>query len=427
MHEAPQRVVVIGGGFGGLRTALHLAKRRAYDVVLIDRSDVHVYTPWLYEIASGRTDHASATSERVLRHSAGIPLKRIVDGTGIRLRIASVVGVDVAHRHVVFADGTTVGYDALVIAAGSETAYFGIPGLEEHALTIKSVADTQRVHACMTSVLRAVKRGESAHVMVGGAGPSGAELVGELATMVRARVRRGALPAGKVQFTLVDAASSLFPTYPPAVARKTERRFRAIGVQMLLDTMVTKVTDHHVTLTPRPPKDAVPSHAPLHAATEVPVSCFVWCGGVTPSKLTAALPLPKDARGRITTDATFEVTGTVNIFALGDIAVFASPNAVPLPQTAQAADEVSGAVALNVVRALARRALVPYVPPKTWPFVVAIGGRYGVGYLWGMCVSGFFAYAIRRAADLRYLFRILPPVAAYRVWRSRMRLYAEND
>lgn len=429
MDGARQRIVIVGGGFGGLRTALHLARRRVYDIILVDQSDVHVYTPWLYEVASGRTDGMPQPSDRVLRRSAGLPFSRILGATGVQVRKATVTGLDAEHRHVLFADGTTLSYDALVLAPGSVTAYFGIPGLEEHALALKSAHDAQQVRNCVRTALQSVLSGNDVHIMVGGAGPSGVELIAELATMVRARERRGTLPRGHVRFSLVDASSAILSVCSPWVSRKSEQRLRALGVQLLLDTVVTAATAQRVTLAPRPrtAKDTAPSRSTLTVPVTVPTTCFVWCGGVAPSPLTAALTLPKDARGRVQIDATFEVAGHANIFALGDVATWADAMRKPAPQTAQAADVVAGHVATNVVHALARRALVPFTLPKSWPFVLAIGGRYGVADVWGLHVAGVCGYALRRGADLRYLLRILPLRAAYRVWRSRMKLYAEND
>lgn len=422
-------MVIVGGGFGGLRTALHLAKRRTCDIILVDQSDAHVYTPWLYEVASGRTDGFLDASELALRHSAGLPLSHIVRHSGVQLRKATVTGVDVQSRHVVFAEGTTLSYDALVLAPGSVMAYFGIPGLEEHALTLKSVRDAQAVHRCVRAALQSVLSGADAHIMVGGAGPAGVELIAELATMVRAREQRGTLPRGRVRFSLVDAGSMLLSMCAPWVSRKSGERLRALGITLVLDTMVTGATARSVTLAPRPrtPKDTAPSRSPLIAPTVVPHTCFVWCGGVAPSPLTAALALPKDARGRVQVDPTFEVAGQTNVFALGDVATWADATRKPLPQTAQGADAAASHVAANVMRALARRALVPYRSPKSWPFVLAIGARYGVVDIWGMHRAGLIAYGLRRFADLWYLLRILPPHTAHRVWRARMRLYAEND
>lgn len=428
MNIRRQRVVIVGGGFGGLRTALQLAKRRAYEVILVDPNDAHVYTPWLYEVASGRTDHLPPSNARALKHSAGIPFGRLLRDTGVQFRKAKVVGVDAALRHVVFADHMTLAFDALVIAVGSESTYFGIPGLQEHALPLKTLTDAQHILSCMTGTLDAAEH-RDVHLVVGGAGPSGVELVAELASMVRARVAGGSIPRGRVHLMLVDAGSRVLGTCAPAVSRATQRRLETLGIRVLLDTMVTKVSTRGVTLAPRPRRDndTGPSASPFSAPTDVPADCMVWCGGVAPNALTAALPFPKDPRGRILVDRTFEVVGHTNIFALGDSAILADAAAPKLPQTAQAADEVSAIVARNVAAALAGRALAAWTPPASWPFVVAVGGRYGVAHIFGVLVTGVFAYALRRAADMRYMFRILPPLAAYRVWRSRMTLYAKND
>lgn len=415
------RVVIVGAGFGGLRTALRLAAQGAHDVVLVDKQSLHVYTPWLYEVASGRTDGATPGISRRLRHSAGIPLARILARHGVELRIATVKNVDTVHRHVVFADGMTLGYDALVLAVGSEMAYFGIPGLAEHTIPLKSIEDAVRIHASVSAALAKAEH-RDVHIVVGGAGPSGVELIGELATMVRSREHRGTLPRHRVHCTLVDAGARVLGMCRPSVSRIAERRLAALGVRIRLETLVTKATATHVHVAPKPGT----AHAGEPTVT-LPADCAVWCGGVAPSAFTQALALPKDARGRIRTDARGEVFGETNVFALGDASVREGEGVVALPQTAQAVDAYADTVARNVHAALARRALRAYVPPATWPFVLTVGGRYGVADVYGLVVHGWPAYALRRGADLRYLLRILPPLHAYRVWRSRITLYAEND
>ncbi len=414
MEHRP-RVVIIGGGFGGLRTALLLSRQRMpLEIILVDANDVHVYTPWLYEVASGRTDGVSERHRRRLRHSASFPFIDILRGTNVMFRKAVLKNVDAERRHVLFADGSTLAFDSLVLAVGSESAIFGIPGLERHALQLKTVTDAIAIENNITSQL---KNDNALHIFVAGAGSSGVELVAELATMVGARQRRGSLPKGEVKFSLVDAASSVLSMCSHGVQVATLRRLQKLGITVLLDTMVTKVAEDMVTLAPR-------QRLPLSSSREVPYTCFVWCGGVAPNHVTLALPFTKDARGRIAVDVSFEILGHANIFALGDAVAMAD---FDLPATAQAADETAKTVAENVVRGLRRRALKKYVPPRRWPFVVAVGGAYGVADVFGLTLTGWPAYALRRLADLRYCVRTFRFFTALRVWRLRMKFYGKND
>ncbi|MEK7459277.1 MAG: NAD(P)/FAD-dependent oxidoreductase [Patescibacteria group bacterium] len=420
------RVVIVGAGFGGLRTALALAKHGAYEVVLVEKNSTHVYTPWLYEVASGRTDSVPHGNANTLQHSAGLSLAKILHGSGVQLRHATVARVDATHRHVVFDDGNTLAYDALVVAVGSQVSYFGISGLQEYSLPLKTLDDAARIRNCVAQAMtHAAQR--DVNIVIGGGGPSGVELVAELAIMVRAREQRGTLPRNRVHFTLVDAASRVLSMCRPSVSRKAEERLRALGVRVLSNTMVTKLAQNMVSIASKP--GSAPSGSPIAGGEPRTLSChcMVWCGGVAPSALTAVLDMPKDARGRIQIDATGEVVGHANVFALGDVATYADAKAPPLPQTAQTADAVAEHIARNVVAALARKKLASYVQPKSWPFVITVGGRWGVAEIAGFVITGFVGYAIRRAADLRYLSRILPLLAAVRVWRSRMKLYAKND
>lgn len=328
--------------------------------------------------------------------------------------------------------GHTLQYDVLVIALGSDVAYFGIPGLRECSLPLKTMDDAVAVHRRMRELVDAVARGErkTIEVRIGGAGPSGVEVAAELATMARTMARKGELPLGALRITLFDGAARVLGTLASTVSLATERRLRSLGVEVMLDTMLTEAHPDAVVVRPRPrgEGETAPSRSPFAAATRLPSDLTVWTGGVKPNAVLEQFPLPKDPRGRIRVTPAFEVYGHPHIFALGDAALLVDPvTNQPVPQTAQAAEFASARVAHNIVRALDKRPLIPVNLPKSWPFVVAVGGRYGIAAFGRVVIKGYFGYVLRRAADLRYFVRTLPLGLALRTWRRGVALYATND
>ncbi|MBI1908253.1 NAD(P)/FAD-dependent oxidoreductase [Candidatus Uhrbacteria bacterium] len=436
MQTRQPRIVIVGGGFAGVNAAQRLARRMkgSADIVLVSDSTMHTFTPWLYEIASGNANVHVRSAHRALAKSADVPIAAALlrcDGR-VRFRHATVTGLDLDHRHVLLAGGHTLQFDALIIALGSEVAYFGIPGMRECALPLKTSANAAAIHRRVRELVQATNERErkSVHVLIGGAGPIGVELAGELATMARGLAKRGQLPHGTLRITLIDAVSRVLSMTPPKVSLAAERRLRSLGVEVMLDTMVIEAHKDGVVVRPRPQgaDDTAPSRSPYAAATRIDADLVVWAGGVKPNGVLEQFAVPKDPRGRIRVTPTFEVYGHPHVFALGDCALLIDPATnQPVPQTAHAAEYAAPRVADNVIRALAHRPLQPVALPKRWPLVVTVGGRYGVANMWGLACKGWIAYALRRAADFRYFWHTLPHGLALRTWWRGVALYRDND
>lgn len=434
MHTDRKRIVVLGGGFAGVNTAQYLARRGGgrYDITIVSSRPMHTFTPWLYEVASGNTDAPSRATSRNLARSADIPLAALFADGKVRWREAVVAGLDHEHKHVLLEGGHTLSYDALVIGLGAESAYFGISGLKEFSLPLKSMENAVAIHRRISAVLRGIAEGErkAVHVLIAGAGPSGVELAAELATMAHGLVKRGRLAETALRLTLLDGAPRVLGMLQPKVSFATERRLRVLGIEVILDTMMTEAYHDAITVRPRPrgEKETTASCSPYAAATRIAADIVVWAGGIKPNAVLEHFALPKDPRGRIRVTPSFEVYSHPGIFALGDAALLLNPkDNQPLPQTAQAAEHASSLVASNVIRSLEGRSLLPYCFPAWWPTVIAVGGAYGVASFGRLVFTGRFGYLLRRAADFRYFTRTLPFFLGLRTWYRGVALYNDND
>ncbi len=413
-----QRIVILGGGFAGVNVARHLAKlsQNNEEIVLLTADKTHTFTPWLYELATQKADECSKAEKECLSKTADIPLTFL--GPQVEVRRAIVTGLDVVSAHVLLEGGHTLHYDSLVIALGSEMAYFGIPGLQQFALTLKSTADALKICRQSGQLVEDIKRGDrfAIKIVIGGAGPSGVELAAEMATMFIGLERRRMIAKNAVSITLVDGGERVLGMMTPKISRLAEHRLKVLGVKVLLNARINEVKEGEVLV------------KVADKILTLPSDCTIWTGGVQPVSVLKNFALPKDPRGRILVESTFEVQKQVNIFALGDAAMFVeSTTKLSLPQTAQAAEQVAPIVAANVLRALKRIKLKTYLPRKQWPYSIAVGGNYALLGYGNLVLSGWLGYVVRRLVDLRYFWNILPVFTAIKFWLRGIVEYRKND
>lgn len=425
-----RRVVILGGGFGGLAVAQRLSRaaKGSLEIVLVDAATVHTFTPWLYEVASGNPG-TLREADRALAHSACVPFQKILAGTDVRFRRAEVTGCDLVGKHVVLAGGHTLAYDVLVVALGAQAAYFGIPGMREHAYAFKTTDNANAIRVRLAQLLEEVQAGtrKRAHVVVVGAGPSGCELVAEFAGDLRRLRAHGVRAAGAIRVTLIDGGNRILPLCSERLSRASAERLRQLDIALACDTMVTDAHADRMTVKPRR-NDHGATASPYADGECVPCDMLVWCGGITPHEILAQFPLLKEPKGRVRTTMTGEVREFPNVFVVGDAAYVQDIRSqAVLPQTAQAAMRVARRVADNVLRVCQDRVPRPLRIPRRWPFVITLGGKWGVAEVGPVFVKGYLAYVLRRAADLEYFLRILPLRDALRTWGAGVCMYREND
>ena len=325
------RVAVVGGGFGGLFTALKLAG--AGRVALLSDTDHFVFKPMLYEYMSGEVE---------AWHIAPRYRELLADHTGFLQ--AEVTGVDFDARQVEVSVGGRPGfvaYDYLVLAPGSVTNFWGVAGAAEHALTFRTIADADRLRWRMIDALDAIPpgtppqdaRAKTTFVIVGG-GASGVELATKMSDLLRdAFARRGL--RGEPRVVLVEMSGQVVPGMDEGVRSVVEAALRERRVELHTETRVARVT----------PRAVVTEHG--GASQEIEAAGVVWVAGVRVSPLVEGLKLEKDRRGLIVVGPTLQAGGRPEVFALGDAA--ACPG-VPasLAGTAQLAFQQSDLCADNI-------------------------------------------------------------------------------
>lgn len=420
------RIVIVGAGFAGLRTALELAKRRARlkqsEITLIDRNAAHVYTPLLYEVASGELDEPSKACVGELRSGVCVQFEEyvnIVKKKNIRFRRDEVVGIDAEEKIVRTKSGEAIAYDDLVIATGTETATYGVPGVAEHARAMKTLRDAFHVRERVYSFIRAYKAGTEARIsiVVAGGGATGVEFASETAHFFQRLVAIGIVQTADYRITLVESAPDVLLMFPPYMRAKARERLVRLGVTVRTETKLKEAKAGSVVLA-----------GVDGTAREEDADVVVWAAGIKPLASAKEWGLPVDEKGYVKIDATFAVEGMKNVHALGDCVSIIHPKTkAKVPALAQVAVREAGIVAENIARHLERKMPMSWTPPERWVTVVPMGGRYALAdFGWFQLCDGP-AYVARKAADLLYFLSILPPREAWKMWREGARAYYKND
>lgn len=365
-RPAPRhRVVIVGGGAGGLELATRLGdtlgRRGKAEITLIDRKRTHVWKPKLHEIAAGSMD-MSAHEVSYLAQS---------HWHHFRYRVGAMTGLDRQRREVQVApylddEGRQVtpqrvfGYDTLVIAIGSQSNDFGTPGVAEHAIKLETADDALRFHArvvnaCIRAHAQAAPvRPEQLHVAIIGAGATGVELAAELHRTTREVVAYGLdrVDADKdIQVSLIEAAPRVLPALPERLSKATEALLRELGVDVHTDAKVAEVQAGGVR---------------LHDGRVLPAELIVWAAGVkAPDVLKDIGGLETNRINQLVVRQTLQTTRDERIFALGDCAACAWPEANQgqggfVPPRAQAAHQQATHVFGQIKRRLADRPLRDY-------------------------------------------------------------------
>ncbi len=392
------RIVVLGGGWGGVGTARHLEKvlrgRRDVDITLVSRENFFVITPLLFEACSGRLE---------LRHCAQ-PIRAAIRRT--RFIEATVGSVDVDRRLVdaVAPEGGTyeLPYDHLVVALGASTNDTLIPG-SANALTFKTMADAlvlrnhliERLERADAATDAATRRGCLTTVVIGG-GLVGVELVGELTAFADdvlrfyPRIRRDELG-----FRLFEAGPRILPEIDPKLAEKAARVLQRRGVELRASAPVRAIEEGRVRL----------DDDTIDAGT------IVLAAGIVPSAVASAIPVARDKRGRIDVDATMRSRSHPEVWALGDCAVIPGPDGRPYPALAQHTVREAERLASNIGAVIDGRDPVPFTfrPLGT---MASLGHTRAVAQVFGMRLTGFLAWWIRRTYYLLQMPR----------WDRRLRI-----
>lgn len=377
------RVVIIGGGFGGL-TAARALRKAPVDIALVDRRNFHLFQPLLYQVATGALSPANIAA----------PLRSILERQkNCEIVLDNVTGFDVAERRVLLADGS-LSYDTLIAAVGARHSYFGHADWESRAPGLKTIEDATDIRRRLLLAFEraerecdSARRRELLNFVVVGGGPTGVELAGAVAEMSRYSLRHEfrRIDPRDAEVTLVEAGPRILSSYPPELSQHAEEALVRIGVTVRTGTKVSAIRDDHVQV------DAG------EQSERLPTQTVLWAAGVAASplakKLAEATGATHDGAGRIVVEPDLSIAGHPEIFALGDMASYSHQDGQPLPGVAPVAIQQGKFVARLITAKLSGKALPTfhYHDPGS---LATIGRSSAVAAFGKLRFGGFFAWLV---------------------------------
>ncbi len=412
------KILILGGGFGGVRCALDIEEKfkDRIQITLIDKNSYHLFLPSLYEVASayGATEDPFAVK---MRKTICIPYGEIFAGKNINFIQAEISAVDLKAKSVRTRGDEILFYDYLVIALGSQTADFGIPGVREYAYQFKSIEDALAVNIKIGKSIKKMTSGEkmdSLKILVGGAGFSGIEFAAEISCCVKKMCRGHNVGDKHTAITLIEAGPKMLPMVSDGERKIISKRLTELGVVLMENSPIEEVGADFVK---------------LKSGQILKGDMVVWTAGIKANEFLKSIAgLPVTDKGKIMVDENLQVQGWKNIFAVGDNQEFIDPKIQrPIPALAYTAVEQGKVVAKNIYNALNGRNLLAYRPYyEIW--IAPAGGKFALAHLWGgWNVSGFMGWIIRELVDFRYLVSILSFRKAIVLFRQEIMMFTKND
>ena len=407
MAENIHRVVILGGGFGGLSAAQAL-KRAAVQVTLLDRRNFHLFQPLLYQVATGSLSPGEIAA----------PLRSVLrKQKNTEVLLGEAADIDPHKNLLTLSDGAQFEYDSLIVSTGSQTSYYGNDSWRKNAPSLKTVEEATNIRQKILLAFECAERSASEAearawltFVIVGAGATGLELAGALAEIANETLKHDfrRINPSEAQILLVEGGPRILTAFPEDLAETAERLVSRLGVKVLKGVKVTNVDAEGVTFE-------------RGATTErLAAKTVLWAGGVTTNELGRTLAKRTEAQtdriGRIPVTPQLTIPNFPNIFVVGDLALANDKNAKPLPGVAQVAMQ-GGAYAAKVIRARVEK------KPEPLPFhyfnkgdMAVIGRAAAVANIFGLHLSGLLAWLVWLFIHLIYIVEFQSRVMVFIQW-----------
>ena len=401
------KVIIIGGGFGGLVAAQRL-KSAPVDVTLIDRRNYHLFQPLLYQVATGSLSpgEIAAPLRGVLSHQKNT-----------RVLLGDVQDVDPVSKRVLLADGASFEYDFLIAAAGSQSTYYGHDGWGNWAPGLKSVEEATNIRHKILYAFEVAERLTDASqrrawltFTIVGAGPTGVEMAGAIAEIARQTLRNDfrSIDPEEAQIILLDASPRLLMAFPDDLAKKAERSLAKLGVQTKMGASVHEITRDGISFQI--------NGSPQSLSTKT----VMWAGGVTVAPLARTLAkrtgAEADRGGRIKVGPDLTIAEFPDIYVIGDMALSLDSHGKPLAGVAQVAMQQGAYAAKAIIRKVQGQ-------PKPAPFsyfdkgnLAVIGRAAAVANVFGVHLSGLPAWMVWAFIHLMYIVEFQSRIVVFTKW-----------
>lgn len=360
--EAKHKVVVVGGGFGGIKAALELSRNKEFEVTLVSDKPDFRYNPTLYHTATGG-----------LFKQSSIPLSSILEGGRIEFILSKLVKLDRTTRSIELENGHILPYDKLVLALGVVTNYFGIDGLDKYSYGIKSPEEVTRFKAHLHKLLQDEGKPDLNYIIVGG-GPSGVELAGVLPSYIRQIMKSHGIKNRRVNVKLIEAAPRILPNSAKGVSQAATKRLRKLGVQVLVHKMVQGMDEDSL----------------MVSSKDIPSHTVVWTAGTSNNPFFKTNEFHLTERGKVVVDE--HLLAEDSIYVIGDNA------STPYSGLAQTAVYDGHYIAHEIEAKYHGNEGAAY-KPKYPATVVPVGFGWAAFEYKKLHITGWLGWMIRGAAD----------------------------
>lgn len=417
----PTRIVVLGGGYGGVEAAKKLYKQhkrnKNIEITLIDKNPYHTLMTELHEVAGSRTE----------QEAVEVSFAKIFAGTSVQVVCDYISDIDFEAK-TLKSDNNTFEFDYLVLGTGGEPEFFGITGVQENSYTLWSLEDAIRIKEQVENRFREAARATNEHkrqqmltFAIAGAGFTGVELAGELAERRETLCRDYHIDPNDVRIVIIEAMGTILPSYPEKPRRKAEKYMRKIGIEFMLNSPIT---------------GAEPGLVSLADGSKVKTDTFIWTAGIQGSAFTAQINLTKGKhsrdecsyasaegihgmagcrfddderyivgeRGRILVDENMQSVDYKDVYLVGDMIWFLEGDHV-VPQIVETALQTAEVAAHNITATIEGKEKKPF-KSNYHGNMVSIGGKYGVANVMGVSMWGFPAVAMKHLVNVHYLFTL---------------------
>lgn len=394
MAEPTEHIVIVGGGFGGISAAKKL-KKADVRLTIIDRTNHHLFQPLLYQVATAALSPGDIA----------VPIRAILgQRPHIDVVLGEVVAVHKEKQELELQDGRFISYDRLILAPGAQYNYFGHDVWEQHAPGLKSIADSLQIRECILLSLEEAELLDDpkarepylTYVIIGG-GPTGVEMAGAIAEIAKRTMMRdySNFNTDETHIYLVEAGPRILNGYPESLSQKAQQTLEDMGVNIMLNTPVTKIEERNV----------------MFEDGAIKSPNIIWAAGVAASPLLASLETEQDKTGRVKVNEDLSVPGHPNIYVIGDAAHF-EQDGDPLPALAP--------VAMQQGKYLAKIFHSKEEHPKPFHYtdkgtMATIGRAKAVADIKGFKFSGLFAWLIWCFVHILFLIG----------FRNRFRVFVE--
>lgn len=412
------KIVILGGGFGGIRTALDLEKHLRNDasITLIDKNGYHTFTPALYEVATAEGVSGDSFGMR-LRKTICIPHSDIFKDKKINFIQGEVVKVDLEKKTVYTQGEMELNYDYLVIGLGSEPANFNIPGVSDYAYQFKTIEHGLMIYEKLASTFSDIKEnlhGQRMRIVVAGGGFTGIEFAAEVAASVRRMAYERGIDQRSVQLTIVEANERILPDISNDERRLITDRLTDLGVAVMTGIKVQEVG---------------PDFVRLSNGQTLSSDLTAWTAGIKPNRFLKEISgLALNEKGKVIVDEHLNTVGDPTVFAVGDAVDFIDHRTNKSePSLAYIAVSHGKVVAENIIRSINKKEFKTHLP-FTQVWVAPVGGKFAVAHIGRLgTFRGMLGWMVRGLVDLRYFMSILPLRKALRLFREDVEVFTKND